>query len=195
PASSPNVLGVGGTTLTVNGNNYVSESGWGHSTSSFSQGGGGGGISSFASQPSYQSGVVTQSTTKRTVPDVSFDADPNSGVPVYDTYDNSVSAPWEQVGGTSLAAPMWAGVIAIVDQGRVQNPLGTLDGRTQTLPAISSLSSGDFHDVTTGNNGYAAGPGYDLVTGRGTPIVNKLAVDLAGGSSSPTGNPSIGSFG
>src|SRR5262249_57811858 len=68
-----------------------------------------------------------------------------------------------------------------------------LDGRTQTLPAIYSLSSSDFHDVTSGNNGYAAGSGYDLVTGRGTPIVSKVAVDLAGGSSS-TPTPSIGSF-
>jgi subtilase family serine protease len=191
PASSPNVLGVGGTTLTTSGGNYSSESGWGNGTSSYTYGGSGGGVSKYAAQPSYQKNVVTQTSTFRAVPDVAFDADPNSGVPVYDTYDDGSSTPWLQVGGTSLAAPMWAGVIAIADEGR--GSLGTLDGRTQTLPAIYSLSSSDFHDVTTGNNGYAAGTGYDLVTGRGTPIVNKVAVDLAGGSSS-TPTPSIGSL-
>src|SRR5262249_32942393 len=157
------------------------------------------GISRYASQPSYQSGLVIHSGSsvisangKRTVPDVAFDADPNSGVPVYDTYDNGSSTPWEQGGGTRLAAPLWARGIALADQDRALNNLDTLDGRSQTLPDVYSLSSSDFHDVTTGNNGYAAGTGYDLVTGRGTPIVNKLVPDLAGVSSTPT--PSIGSF-
>ena len=185
PAASPNVVGVGGTTLTTGaGGAYVSESGWND---------GGGGISTLYSQPSYQKGVVTQSTTNRTVPDVSFDADPNSGVPVYDSYDNGASRPWEQVGGTSLAAPMWAGVIAIADQGRALNKLNTLDGPTNTLPMLYGLPSSDFHDVTSGNNGYSAGPGYDLVTGRGTPIVN-LVVQGLSGTASTTGSPTIGSF-
>ena len=88
PASSPNVVGVGGTTLSTGSNgNYESESGWGNGTSSSTEGGSGGGISRYESQPTYQNGVVTQSTSYRTVPDVSLDANPSSGVPVYDTYD------------------------------------------------------------------------------------------------------------
>ena len=116
------------------------------------------------------------STTKRTVPDVAFDADPGSGVAVYDSWDYSGS-PWVQVGGTSLGAPAWAGIIALVNQGRALDGLPPLNGPTQTHPAIYALPAADFHDITR-NNGYAAGPGYDLVTGLGTPIVNLLAPDL-----------------
>jgi hypothetical protein len=180
PAASPNVLSVGGTYLVTDASgNYVSESGWGNSTSSAGSGGAGGGISKYTPQPAYQKGVVTQTTMYRAVPDVSFDADPRSGVAVYDTYDLGVAA-WAKIGGTSLAAPLWAGVIAIADQGLVLAGQGTLDGATGTLPKIYTLPSKDFHDITTGNNGYAAGAGYDLVTGRGSPIVNLLVADLAG---------------
>jgi len=181
PASSPNVLSVGGTYLTTDaGGNWVSETGWGNGTSSYRSGGAGGGISSYTAQPAYQKGVVTQSTTYRTVPDVAAVADPSSGVAVIDTWDFGTTSPWIRVGGTSVGAPLWAGIIAIADQGRVLAGQGTMDGPTQTLPALYGLSSKDFHDITTGNNGYAAGTGYDLVTGRGTPIVNLLVADLAG---------------
>jgi subtilisin-like proprotein convertase family protein len=173
PAYSPNVVAVGGTTLTVSGLDYVSETGWS---------GSGGGISSYENQPVYQQGVVTQSTTKRTTPDVAMVADPNTGVAVYDSYDYPTS-PWVQVGGTSLSTPLWAGLIAIVDQGRALASLGSLDGRTETLPMLYQLPASDFHDITSGNNGYAAGPGYDLVTGLGTPIANKLIYDLVSGGS------------
>jgi hypothetical protein len=193
PAASPNVVGVGGTFLsTGSGGSYTSESGWGNGTSSNNLGGSGGGISKYFSQPSYQAGVVTQSTTARTVPDVAFDADPNSGASIYDTYDDGAASPWDQVGGTSLASPMWAGVIAVADQGRALNGVGSLDGRADTLPKLYTLPSADFHDITTGNNGYAAGSGYDLVTGLGTPVVNKLVGDLAG--TVTAGTPIIGSF-
>jgi subtilase family serine protease len=192
PAASPNVLSVGGTTLTLDSSgNYVSESGWGNGVRSGLYGGSGGGISRYINQPSWQKGVVTQSTTKRTVPDVAFNADPNTGVAVYDSWDSSTS-PWAQIGGTSLAAPMWAGLIAVVNQGRALASLPPLDGSTQTLSKIYALPSKDFNDVTTGNNGYAAGLGYDLVTGRGTPIVNKLVPDLAGLASTPV--PVIGTL-
>ncbi len=174
PAASPNVVAVGGTTLYLgSGGTYASESGWS---------GSGGGISRYESQPSYQSGVVTQSTTKRTIPDVAMDADPNSGVPVYDTWDYGTSKPWQQVGGTSLATPLWAGLTALVDQDRVLYGLDTLTS-TQMLNSLYSLyttAPGDFHDITTGNNVvYSAGPGYDLVTGLGTPVANLLVPDLA----------------
>jgi hypothetical protein len=190
PAVSPNVLSVGGTLLTTDGSGaYSSESGWGNGTSSNTLHGAGGGISNFFAQPSYQNGIVTQSASRRTVPDVAFDADPNSGVPVYSSYDNGSSTPWLQVGGTSLAAPMWAGVIAIADQGRALVGLNSLNSATETLPKIYTLPSSDFHDVTSGNNGYAAGAGYDLVTGLGTPIVNKVVTDLVGANT-----PFIGGF-
>jgi len=181
PAASPNVLSVGGTQLTLDSyNNYSSESGWGNGTSSGTSGGAGGGISKYESQPTYQKHVVTQSSSKRTTPDVSMDAAPVSGAAVVDSWDFGSSGPWVQVGGTSLAAPLWAGVIALANQDRASNGLQPLDGPSQTLPALYSLSvSKDFHDITTGNNGYAAAVGYDLVTGIGTPIINQLVPDLS----------------
>ena len=183
PASSTNVVGIGGTTLTVNtsDNSYVSETGWGHGTTSGINGGSGGGISAIKAKPSYQNLITTPSATKRTTPDVAFPADPNNGgVSVYDSWDaTTFNVPtWVQVGGTSLAAPMWAGVMAIIDQGRVQNGLDTLIGASQTLPALYSLPASDFHDIIAGDNGYAAGVGYDLVTGRGSPILPTLITDL-----------------
>lgn len=151
---------------------YSSESAWS---------GGGGGMSGYISQPTYQNGVVTQTSTKRGTPDVAFLADPNTGVAVYDSINGGATAPWIQVGGTSLAAPMMAATVALANQARVANGMGTLNGRTETLPKIYALAQGDFHDITTGNNGgFSAGAGYDLVTGRGTPIANKFVPDLAG---------------
>jgi subtilisin-like proprotein convertase family protein len=173
PSYSPNVLAIGGTSLHPSGSSYGTEDGWS---------GSGGGISTYESQPSYQKGVVTQSATQRTNPDVAMDADPNTGVAVYDSYDYP-SNPWIQLGGTSLSAPMWAGLMAITNQGRALAGRTPLDGPTQTLPTIYSLPAADFHDITTGANGFAAGPGYDLVTGRGSPIANLLIPDLAGDAS------------
>lgn len=192
PAASSNVLAVGGTSLNVSGSTYVSESAWGNGTSSGTSGGSGGGISSQEAQPAFQKGTVTQTSTNRAVPDVAMEADPNTGVPVYDSWDFGASTPWipGYEGGTSLAAPMWASLVAIADQGRNLSHLGSLDGATQTLPSIYKLSSNDFHDITSGNNGYAAGTGYDLVTGRGTPVANTLVPDLAGVSGSTTSAPS-----
>ncbi len=181
PAASPNVIAVGGTTLsTGSGGAWSSETGWTDS---------GGGISAYTSQPSYQNGVVAQSPTQRTVPDVAMDADPSSGVSVYDSYDEGSSTPWTDIGGTSLATPMWAGIIAIADQGRTLDGLGTLDGASATLPKLYALatpvsaagySSGAFHDITAGSNGNSAGVGYDLVTGIGSPVANVLIPDLIG---------------
>ena len=169
PAVSPTVLAVGGTTLALSGNNYGSETAWS----------GSGGSESFTeSEPSYQTSV--QHSGSRQVPDVAFDADPASGAAVYDSYDYGSSTPWMSVGGTSLSAPCWAGLIAIANQLRVANGSSPLDGATQTLPALYSIKGADFHDITTGSNGdYFAGFGYDEVTGLGTPIANKLVPDLA----------------
>ena len=181
PAYSPNVVAVGGTSLTLDGSgNYVSETGWS---------GSGGGISAVESQPSYQNGVVTQSTTRRTTPDVAMVADPDTGVAVYDSFDFPGS-PWITVGGTSLATPLFAASIAVADQGRVLQGLGTLDGRNNTLPTLYSASAAQFHDITSGSNGnnQFAGPGYDLVTGRGSPMLNFIVPDLVGVTGSISGH-------
>ncbi len=172
PAYSPNVVAVGGTTLNLSGNTYVSETAWS---------GSGGGQSDYETEPSYQQGV--QNSGSRQIPDVAFDADPNTGVAVYDSYDynygNEPSA-WTQVGGTSVAAPCWAGLIAIADQLRASRSLGTLNGLSQTLPTLYAIDAADFHDVLTGSNGgHSAGLGYDMVTGLGSAAANELVPDLA----------------
>jgi hypothetical protein len=180
PSASPNVVSVGGTTLSIDGSgNYLSESGWG---------GSGGGLSADETQPSYQKGVVTQTSTQRANPDVAYDASPGSGFAVYASFAEGASTPWVQVGGTSAGAPQWAALIAIADQGRALSGLGSLDGPTQTLPKLYGLAASDFHDITTGSStgtpNYSAGPGYDLVTGRGSPVANFVVADLVGGSAS-----------
>ena len=86
-----------------------------------------------------------------------------------------------QVGGTSVGAPCFSGLIANADQHRVSIGLSTLDGPSQTLPALYNLPSSCFHDITTGNNGFAAGPQYDLATGIGSPIANTMLPALGAG--------------
>lgn len=179
PAASPNVIGVGGTTLNLNSSGgYVSETGWS---------GSGGGPSLEEIEPTYQRSVQTSGV--RQSPDISLDADLNTGVPVYDSYDEGASTPWAIVGGTSLASPMAAGLIAIANQGRVINglsPLSTISNpsTTSTTDALALLydsAKTNFHDITSGNNGgYSAGTGYDEVTGIGSPIANLLVPYLAG---------------
>jgi subtilase family serine protease len=178
---SPNVLAVGGTQLSTDSSgNYLSETGWS---------GSGGGISAYESRPSYQpstysNGSGTGTSSMRMVPDVAYNGSSNSPFAIYDT---SGYGGWLQVYGTSAGAPQWAALVAIADQGRAINNQSTLDGPTQTLPAIYQVSSSDFHDITTGSNGgYTAGVGYDLVTGRGSPVANSLASDLVSyGTKSP----------
>src|SRR5262249_59867350 len=116
--------------------------------------------SQFVSRPSYQSSVLSSSS--RGAPDVSYDANPSSGFAVYS------GGQWHTIGGTSAGAPQWAALVAIADQGRALNGRAALDTST-ALSTIYSLSSSDFHDVTSGGNGYSARAGYDLVTGRGSP--------------------------
>jgi hypothetical protein len=181
PATSPNVVSVGGTTLQLDANNNIAgESGWS---------GSGGGPSIYETQPAYQNGTVTQQSLMRANPDVAYDSDPNTGFPVYDS-NYSSSSPWMEVGGTSDASPQWAGILAIADQGRAVAGLTALDGPTQTLPTLYQLRQ-DFNDITTGASlgspTYGCGPGYDYVTGLGTPQANKLIPDLAGSSSNGGG--------
>ena len=122
-----------------------------------------------------------QSSGWRQIPDVAFDADPNSGVAVYDSYDYGSSSPWVQVGGTSLSAPCWAGLVAIADQLRVSARAGARwTGRRRPCPILYGLPAADFHDITSGSNGgFSAGAGYDMVTGLGSPVANQLVPDLA----------------
>ncbi len=162
---------------------------------------GGGGQSLYESEPAYQEGV--QTSGKRQLPDLSFDANPQTGVPIYDSYDFGAGTGWVGIGGTSVSAPCLSGLIAIVDELRVGQSLGTLNGATQTIPELYSLPAADFHDVTAGYNanfpgygyfgstydsessgdktngypdaGFAAKPGYDEATGLGTPVANLIA--------------------
>jgi hypothetical protein len=178
PASSPNVLAVGGTTLDI-ASDGTSETGWY---------GSGGGISRVESTPSYQQGV--QGTGGRTSPDVSFNADPRTGFAVYDSMSYQGSSGWTVIGGTSAGAPQWAALVAVANQERVSNGLGTLDGSTGTLPMLYALYhdpaayAANFNDVTLGRSYYSSHVGYDGVTGLGTPKADQVVLSLSGASSS-----------
>jgi len=154
PDSSPYVTAVGGTSLTISGNNgYVSETGWPDS---------GGGISLYEGNAAFQAPWV--SSGPREVPDVSADADLNTGVLLYN--DGS----WYEAGGTSLATPIWAGLMAVVDSGR-STPVDEASLQTALYSLYGSPSTLDtyFHDVTSGSNGpWTCAQGYDMVTGLGS---------------------------
>src|SRR5262249_52458749 len=144
----------------------------------------------YETQPAYQSGLVIHngasiisSGGKRSIPDVSIVADPATGAAVYDSFSQGTVAPWLQVGGTSLSSPVWAGLVAIADEIRASHGRKSLDGASEFLPALyDTRFSSDYHDITTGSNGYSAGPGYDLTTGLGTPKANTLIRKLAIGN-------------
>ncbi len=180
PAFSPNVVAVGGTTLTVSADNfYNSETGWGYNSASLGTFiGSGGGISLYEPEPAYQQGV--QSTGSRTTPDVSLVADPATGAWIADPYNLDPSNPFEVVGGTSLSAPAWAGLLALVNQGSAAagGPALNSSGPTETQQALYSLPQNDYNVLSSGTNGYTAGAGYNLVTGLGTPVANRLVSDL-----------------
>jgi hypothetical protein len=189
PSVSPNVLAVGGTSLALSPTGgYGSEASWSGSTGGFS------GLdtywSSYEPEPAYQTSTLQKvglSYGVRTTPDVSFNADPNTGVPVYDTVPYNGRSGWFQVGGTSAAAPAWAGLIAIADQALHLAGHGPLSG-TQAMQDLYNLPSSYFHDITSGYNGYFATHGYDLVTGLGTPNANLVVAGLVslGVSQTPT---------
>lgn len=167
PSVSAHVVSVGGTSLQVDPTNeWLDESGWA---------GGGGGISRFVRQPAYQKSLAIFSGGMRTAPDVAYDADPNTGVAVLATYGYGG---WLQVGGTSAGAPQWAALVALANQGRALAGEASLDGFTQTLPRLYRLPASDFHDIWTGDNGFVASAGYDLVTGLGSPVTDALIPDL-----------------
>jgi kumamolisin len=159
PASSPFALGCGGTRLIGSGGTITSETVWDDDPKSSATGGG---ISSYFPRPAYQQ-PLSASIAKRGVPDVSGNADPETG------YIVRVDGSSTVIGGTSAVAPLWAGFIALWNQasgGRVGflNPL-----------FYSPNGSKAFHDITVGNNGtFQAGPGWDACTGWGSPNVRKI---------------------
>jgi kumamolisin len=165
PASQPYVVSVGGTSLTVNPTSglYINESVW---NDSLGNGAGGGGVSRVWSIPSWQANVLTTySKTHRNVPDVSLNADPNTGYAIY--YEGQ----WMIYGGTSCAAPLWAAFTALVNQqlASISKPaLGFANPIFYTLCGGTSYVT-NFHDITLGNNlYYAAHTGYDNASGWGS---------------------------
>jgi hypothetical protein len=190
PATSPNVLAVGGTVLSLDvSGNYAGETGWSNDGTQPRPWGGGGGLSSYEIQPTYQAGVVTQSPSQRGSPDVAYEAAGtmfaifNSSMHVDNIGNPTGVRGWEQLGGTSAGAPQWAALVALVDQGLALSGRSSLSS-PQTLQGLYSsidARARDFHDVTSGYNGYLAGPGYDLVTGLGSPRADKVVADLTAG--------------
>jgi subtilase family serine protease len=180
PAYSPNVVSVGGTSLTLNGDNsYNSETGWGYQSASVGAFiGSGGGLSQYEPEPAYQQAV--QSTGSRTTPDVSLVADPATGAWIADTYNLDPGNPFEAAGGTSLSAPAWAALLALVNQGSAAAGGAALNSTspTETQQALYSLPRNDYNAIASGTNGYSAESGYNLVTGLGTPVANLLVSDL-----------------
>jgi kumamolisin len=169
PASSPHVLGCGGTELIASGTAISEEVVW----DDLANGGGatGGGVSSVFAKPSYQAHAnVPAAPTKaggRGVPDVAGDASPETG------YNVSFDGQSEVVGGTSAVAPLWAALIALLNQQRGSN-LGFIN------PILYQNAGNGFHDITSGSNGkYSAAVGWDPCTGLGSPNAAQLATILA----------------
>jgi subtilase family serine protease len=188
PASDPLVLAAGGTNLTANRvtGAYISETAWNNLLAKGPQSeASGGGFSHLFARPAYQDGVPGIGAM-RGVPDVAADASGTTGMAL------AVSGPgggYALIGadGTSAAAPFWAGLIALADQ-EAGHPLGFVNSAIYRI-ARGPLYHKAFHDITTGNNtatvngatitGYRAGPGWDPVTGWGTPDAQVLIPLLA----------------
>jgi subtilase family serine protease len=154
PSTSQNVVAVGGTSLALNPDgSVVSETGWS---------GSGGGISAYETEPQYQITYnIPVANGKRCVPDVSYDGNPATGFPVYDTTAYEGQTGWFQVGGTSAGAPQWAAI----------QSLGLSITNNNLYQDAKWSGPTYFRDITSGSNGaYSAAPGYDLVTGLGSPI-------------------------
>jgi subtilase family serine protease len=189
PASDPLALAAGGTSLTANRvtGAYISETAWNVPPGLPAGGASGGGFSQLFARPAYQDGVPGIGTT-RGVPDVAANGESGTGMALAFSDGGGQRYILVGAGGTSAAAPFWAGLIALADQ-EAGHPLGFVN------PAIYRIARGPlyhkaFHDITTGNNtvtlngttitGYQAGPGWDPVTGWGTPDAQVLVPLLAG---------------
>lgn len=178
PADDPNVTVVGGTSLTTNGAGgpWQAESVWG---------GSGGGVSTTYTIPSYQQSMnmsaIGGSNSMRNIPDVALLAD----IQIFLICDNGAAI---SVGGTSAAAPLWAGFLALANEQAAANgkaPVGFINPTIYGLGAGSNYSA-DMHDITTGSDGFPALPGYDLATGWGTPAGQGLINTLTASTPSPS---------
>jgi kumamolisin len=176
PASSAGVVAVGGTALSVSASGaYAGETAW---EDVLEKGGGGGGLSTVISRPFWQRapGVNNRySDGKRQIPDVSADAAPASGWALWTGGSLGIA------GGTSAAAPFWAGAMALIEQYARQHGVGHLGFVDPMLYRIASTPQAvpPFHDVTVGTNRYyPATPGWDFATGLGSPDVYNLARDI-----------------
>jgi subtilase family serine protease len=182
PSTSPFVTGVGGTALFLTPTSglvsalntsatYAGEEAWSVSPQyAGQQVSSGGGVSALFPQPYYQAGATT--SPARTAPDVAADADPYTGMVIVLEGGNYV------IGGTSLSSPLWAGMAADLDQYTGKH-LGLLNPYLYSIYANSTAYDSAFHQVSYGFNGaYQAGPGYNLVTGLGSPNLPQLAADL-----------------
>jgi kumamolisin len=160
PSSSPYVLACGGTKVQASGNKITSETVWNELTAN--EGATGGGVSNAFPLPSYQASatVPLQPETNykgRGVPDVSGDADPTTGYAVRVDGKDTV------IGGTSAVAPLWIGLLALINE-RLGRPVGFVN------PLLYQIGSSAFADITNGNNGhYQAGKNWDACTGLGSP--------------------------
>ena len=166
PASSPYALACGGTKLTANGTAISSEVVWNEGTDSAT----GGGLSAHFPVPAYQQKLKLPTATKpgRGLPDVAGDADPNTGYQVRVDGQNMV------IGGTSAVAPLWAGLLALLNQ-KLPKPVGFLN----PLLYGSLVGKNVCHDITSGNNGaFSATPGWDACTGWGSPQGSNLLAAL-----------------
>jgi kumamolisin len=171
PASSPYVVGCGGTKLTISGSAIKSEQAW--NELSADEGATGGGVSEVFALPSYQSRAnvpkAPNAFVGRGVPDVAGDADPETG------YNVVVDGQQSVIGGTSAVTPLWAGLFALINQS-----LGANVGYVNPL-LYTATEEATFHDITSGSNGgYSAGPGWDACTGLGSPDGTALLTALGG---------------
>ena len=172
PSASPYVLACGGTKLTISGSAIKSEQAW--NELSADEGATGGGVSEVFALPTYQQGANVPKAPNgfvgRGVPDVAGDADPETG------YNVVVDGQQTVIGGTSAVAPLWAGLLALINQS-----LGTNVGYINPLLYTGKVEPA-FHDITSGSNGnYSAGPGWDACTGLGSPDGAALLTALGGG--------------
>lgn len=173
PSVSPYVISTGGTRLVLTPTGYGSETAWTR---------GSGGISAYYTRPAYQANFANQNNPNnmRGVPDVSFDADPNTGVSVYDSFGNGG---WIYMGGTSVAAPCWAGITAVIKSAATS---ALPEFHTALYQAATTSYATGYHDILSGSNGSCgavcnAQPGYDYITGIGTPQANNLINLIIGG--------------
>lgn len=191
PSVSTHILAVGGTSLTYTGSGARSETAWSDT---------GGGISQYTAVPSYQSNAVPGMGTEsyRNVADVAFNADPNTGQYLAVIAPGSSSVSWLSAGGTSLATPQWAGLLAIANAQRsaagkplLGDPHAALYAQVAQVPGTYAS---DIADITQGADGGCATckakAGYDTPTGLGTPNAANLAATLAG-LSAPVSPPVV----